>query len=135
MLSDRVYFVARKVLPLYVSLGLLKYTWDSQTNLFRKTSNRQNYKIQTNLGYFFVIIWIFFHIFQLNKFYQLGDLNSFIMVMAGLIALFVAVICLTTCTLWSDELFPTLNGILLYLREVTGKFKQIKVSTVNHLNF
>ncbi len=123
MLSDRVYFVAGKVLTLYNYIGLLKYTWDTQTNLFRKTSNLQKYNRQTKLGYFLVTIWIFFHIFQLIKFYYLGDLNSFVMVMAGLLTLlFVVIICLSTCTLSSDELFPILNGIMLYLRKVTGKW-------------
>lgn len=121
MLTNRLLYFAKKVVPLYNSCGLLRYTWNSRTNLFCLASNHHQYKNQAILAYLFLIVWILFHIFQILRFYFQADLNSLILVTAGLMTLLSAGICSTICTLWSEELFPTLNSQLLFLRRINGK--------------
>ncbi len=121
MLSDRIYCFLGLALPKLARLGLLNCTWDSKTNLFALVQNKRKYIQFPLFNLILLASWILFHIVQIFRFYAKKDINSFILVSAGLMVLTIIAICCAICNIWANELFPLMNTFLVFFRHINGK--------------
>ncbi len=121
MFSDRIYIVAKYLVPHFARLGACKYTWDHKTKLFVKLpSHKSNNKITTFI-LIFLIVWSLFHLVQIARFVYYNDLSTAVFLFTLAIGLNCAIIVYVLAVVWAEELYPTINSIVIYLRWINCK--------------
>lgn len=123
MLSNRFYSLLSLFFCPMAKIGILKYDWNSNTNLFVPIANskrRKNYFI-TLISLTCLLAWLLFLIIQIFRFYYIGNIDSLIFSVTCLISISILFLCCLLCTLLGDELVPTINSYLIFLRMINGK--------------
>lgn len=121
MFSDRIYKVASFFVPKLAKLGACKYTWDQTSNIFVKLPRHKSNDKITTFVLVFLVVWDIFHVLQLARFFYINDLSTVVFLITCAIALNCAIIVYTLSVVWCDEVYPTINSIIIYLRWINCK--------------
>lgn len=123
MLSDRFYHLIFLIVCPMAKIGILKYDWNPNTNLFVPIaySKRHLNRFITFLSLTFLFVWILFLLIQIFRFYYHGNIDSLAFVVSCVINLSILSLSCIMCTLSADKLFPAINSFIIFLRMVNGK--------------
>lgn len=118
MLSKRLLFWLHVLTPRFASLGVTKYSWNSEQQLFYKVIGNQ---WAVRLSGIFLADYFTFLFLQTIRFYFQQDINSVLVLITQQGAAALATLSYLLTIISGDLFFEIINDFLVFLKQIESK--------------